>query len=83
MREPPLIMYYIGDLDPETEQQIQILKCATLLRELLSETGQLYKITFSALTYQIGKLNAATATARKAAFPENVRLRRTVSFETI
>ena len=53
-------MFPIGEIDQETEQEIEILKCATLLRQLTSDSGDTYQITYQARTYQVVKLDAET-----------------------
>ena len=77
----PMRMYRLGEIDPDTERQITVLKAATLLRELYTKEGDTYRFSYRALTYQIGKLNDETDRAARAAFPEHVWVRRTVSFD--
>ena len=72
-------MYYIGAIDKETGDQIEIFKCATLLREMLEETGGWMQITNKALRYHIRWLNAATAATIRAAFSHITVLRRAVT----
>ena len=55
--EPPLKMYFIGVLSTEIEPQIEILKSATLLRELQVSDGVKIRLTQQTLRCRIGKLD--------------------------
>ena len=76
-----MMMYRLGRIDAESERKIHVLKAATLLREFITTDGDTYKFSYKALLYQVGKLNENTDKELRAAFPENVWVRRTVSFD--
>ena len=77
----PMSMYRIGEIDAESERQIMVPKAAELFREFITADGDTYKFSYKALLYQVGKLNETTDKELRAAIPENVWVRRTVSFD--
>ena len=66
-------MFRIDKLDNAAENRIHVLKAVRLLRKLMGPDGTIYQITFRSIL--------GTDRRLRAAFPENVWVRRTISFD--
>ena len=77
----PITMYGIDKLDNAAENKINVLKATRLLRKFMKPDGATYQITFRSILSYLAKFNEETDRRLRAAFPENVWVRRTISFD--